>query len=247
MVTQLEYNSDKNCINVARWNSSVEPDYMALNGGAWEFYYPNGDLCYYTGTYWTWVPTFQCDPDKEYEMGPVIYGTECRYSTTIYTKYACDQNKNSSTTTTTSEPNKQCIFESADGNHMLNLESVRGELLVARDSNETLNQYYTYTPCKNGNKCQYGNMGMAFVLDENFDCIEYIAKWEDGINTPMYIDGISSWQFTYTNGLQCGDGQDVFTVDWICNETASYPKISEATQKSECVYEMVVESMLACG
>ena len=57
-----------------------------------------------------------------------------------------------------------------------------------------------------------------------------------------------AWQFTYANGAKCGDdGHIIFNVEWLCNEDVNEAKVMEAMQISECVYEMIIESVLACG
>ena len=88
---------------------------------------------------------------------------------------------------------------------------------------------------------------MAYIFDgQNFECTQILSVWED-VNKPDYIEELASWQFTYTNGESCNGGQTVFNVIWVCDKSASEPTIIQAKKIDECVYQMIINSDLACG
>ena len=115
----------------------------------------------------------------------------------------------------------------------------------------TLGEYYMYTPCENLAKCGHGQdvLAMAYIFDGiEFECKSYLAIWENGVTQPEYSKSLGIWQFTYTNGEQCENGNDnnVFQIEWICDNSASDPRVVQAKQIAQCVYQMVINSILAC-
>lgn len=193
------------------------------------------------------MPTFECDPSIEYQITKVNEVEECQYVVLINTKYACDYN-----ITTTSQPNGQCIFTSnVNGTlHILDMRSLRGQLISSLINN-TSGEYFVYTPCDNIAKCGDDNnktLAMSYLFDAaQFECTKYLAIWEDGINQPLYSNEFKTWQFTFDNGQQCEGGPTVFQLDWICYHEAIEPLVNSSRQIAECVYQMVIYSVLACN
>eukprot|EP01084_Bolivina_argentea_P059289 108254_1 len=171
------------CFMVGRWDNTIKPVFENINGGTWTFVYDN------VGTR-TWSPKFVCAPDVMYQAGIInevpVYS--CFYELEIRTQFAC--------------PEQPCIFKSENGNHSLNLTSIKGQLLSQADS-ETAYLYYMYTPCAN-EKCTDDTSVMAYIFDGmNFECKQTLAIWGDGYVEANYTEGIGMWQFTHTNGQSC--------------------------------------------
>eukprot|EP00484_Ammonia_sp_Unknown_P017113 CAMPEP_0197026742 /NCGR_PEP_ID=MMETSP1384-20130603/6769_1 /TAXON_ID=29189 /ORGANISM="Ammonia sp." /LENGTH=266 /DNA_ID=CAMNT_0042455463 /DNA_START=90 /DNA_END=890 /DNA_ORIENTATION=+ len=89
MVSQ---SGEAGCFILGRWDTDVEPEWSSASGGSFTFKYQNGDTdCGNPAR--TWAPTFVCQEGTEWEVGTVNEVTgSCFYTTTIYTKYACDGN-----------------------------------------------------------------------------------------------------------------------------------------------------------
>eukprot|EP01084_Bolivina_argentea_P270905 460762_1 len=241
MTKEASVNDPSTCYILGRWDSTKEPAYDNINGGTWTFEYNNGDDdCGNPAR--TWSPMFVCAPGVKYQVGYVDeIPNSCFYEVVIKTQFACL----GWTTTTTSIPD-ECIFKSENGNHTLNMASIRGKLLTEADEDKP-DLYYMYTPCTNSAKCNNNTSVMAYIFDGmNFECKQYLAIWEDGYIEPNYIEGVGIWQFTYTNGQPCNGGQTVFNVEWICDKTASAPRVIQAKKIATCVYQMVINSTLAC-
>eukprot|EP01084_Bolivina_argentea_P045241 83281_1 len=223
---------------IALWDSSVQPTYDPINGGQWSFQYQNGWGC--NGN----VPrlftvNYLCDMEAgDYQI--ISAGESetvmCSYHYNINTKWACNGTR----------PLGECVWKSSDGEHILNISGMAGKSLSIADD-EKENIYYVYSPCSNTMRCD-DIYAMAYLLDgSTFDCKKYLAIWENGIIQPNYSYELKSWQFVYTNGESCNGFENVFIVEWICDETAETPKIIEAKETMTCNYQFRVNSTLACG
>eukprot|EP01084_Bolivina_argentea_P251915 422698_1 len=158
----------------------------------------------------------------------------CPYNISIDTMYACNNTV------------KQCQWMSNDGKHILNLMDIMGMSLVSKDTeNDDLS--YVYTPCSNSHLCD-DTYSMAYLMNStNFQCEKYLAVWDDGINVPQFNEQLKSWQFVYENGEPCNGFKDVFVLIWNCDSNAKIPVIVEAVKDTECLYQMIINSTLACG
>ena len=164
---------------------------------------------------------------------------------TIRSRFACP---NATYTTTTTQAPNQCSWESSDGQRILDLSQFAGNSLSAPNS-ENNELFYVYTPCQNTLKCGPGDLyAMAYFIDyENFLCQQYLAVWDNGINTPFYNNVLDSWQFVYQNGESCNGFEMVFIVIWNCDMVAQTPQVVQAQRNEECSYQMVINASLACA
>ena len=95
MVVQIANENDAECFVVGSFDhNEFNPTYNA-DVGSFTFTYNNGDNydCKDDNAR-TWIPTFQCVEDTEWEVGDVTEEGEatdntCLYQVTITTKYAC--------------------------------------------------------------------------------------------------------------------------------------------------------------
>eukprot|EP01084_Bolivina_argentea_P258558 435948_1 len=239
MVRQVPVDDPRYCFILGRWDYSINPEFENINGGTWTFVYDNGDdEC--GNPVRTWSPLYVCTPGVKYRAGNVTEIASCYYEVTIETEFAC-QNW---TTTTTAIPTSQCIFKSQDGEHILNMTSIRGQLISGET--DIHDMYIMYYPCMNLVKCNNNDV-MAYLFDgENVLCKQYLAIWEDGFVEPNYIESLKMWQFTYTNGESCNGGQNVFNVEWVCDPLAPSPMVIQSMEIAPCVYQMIINSQLAC-
>eukprot|EP01084_Bolivina_argentea_P301767 520697_1 len=250
VMTKQTNNYGNDCYILGRWNSSIQPTYQSINGGTWTFIYLNGESdC--GNPVRAWSPTFVCAPDSNYNITNVteVPGT-CFYQVLIQTKLACaDWNW---TTTTTLMPEDRCIFRSEDQEHILNISLWKGTVLSKADENIGY-LYYMYSPCVNSINCSVSGddrPAMAYIFDGmNFECKTQLAEWEYGFVEPTYIisKGVEMWQFNYT-GETCNESSRdiVFMVEWYCNESATTPDVVQSGQIATCVYQMRINSWLAC-
>lgn len=251
MVAQTRTKNSDDCSLIAVFDPSIEPGYNDNDGIAtWGFTYSNGPNMSYCHNQYdnnkTWACTFRCDPSKEHSLSEVM-DDGCIYSVIINTRYACSSYTTTTTTTTTSEPDPECIFKSGNGN-ILNLSPIKGDIISHID-NKTNHGYYYYTPCENIAPCD-GLPSMAYIFNAQIgSCEQCLAVWENGIVQPQYISELGMWQFTYTNGEDCGrhNTSSIFQVQWFCDETAVSPKVVQAQEITECVYQMIINSSLACS
>eukprot|EP00484_Ammonia_sp_Unknown_P001567 CAMPEP_0197021690 /NCGR_PEP_ID=MMETSP1384-20130603/2635_1 /TAXON_ID=29189 /ORGANISM="Ammonia sp." /LENGTH=313 /DNA_ID=CAMNT_0042449577 /DNA_START=17 /DNA_END=958 /DNA_ORIENTATION=- len=228
---------------LGRWDASVLPSWSSENGGTWSFAYRNGDTdCGNPAR--TWAPTFVCNEHVHHSIGEVseVAGS-CYYRVTIETMFACPN-----FTTTTQEPDDPCRYR--DGNAVLDLSSLRGNLINVQ-FNDSLTRsgddYFMYSPCQNTAKCDADEATMAYVFDfDSLQCSHVLAVWEEGLVQPFYLQQARLWQFTYVNGDECQGGQTVFNLEYVCVESANEPQVLQAQQIADCVYQMVIASVLAC-
>eukprot|EP01084_Bolivina_argentea_P319826 554782_1 len=188
---------------------------------------------------------FLCDKTTNLTVRPgyVNPADVCMYEFTLLSKYACGVNN---TATTTPIPSGECIWMSSDGNHMLNISSIIGQTLSISEGN-TSYLYYLYTPCTNTLKCDNNTYAMAYIFDGyRFECKKYLAVWEDGINGPNYSEELKTWQFVFTNGERCDNFENVFIIEWVCDEAAVKPSVVKAIETITCNYQLVINSSLAC-
>eukprot|EP00485_Elphidium_margaritaceum_P010992 CAMPEP_0202698586 /NCGR_PEP_ID=MMETSP1385-20130828/11863_1 /ASSEMBLY_ACC=CAM_ASM_000861 /TAXON_ID=933848 /ORGANISM="Elphidium margaritaceum" /LENGTH=316 /DNA_ID=CAMNT_0049355339 /DNA_START=29 /DNA_END=976 /DNA_ORIENTATION=- len=230
---------------IGRWDTSISPAFADLGWGPqwWTFEYNNGDTdCGQPAR--NWVPTFECNESEKYVLGQVVERSgSCYYQITIETMFACDNY-----TTTTPVPVDDCKY--VYGNHTLDLTSLRGELLSV-PLNKTESEYFMFTPCQNTAKCTRQSISaMAYIFDfDTSKCLGAVAEWDNGQTQPIYLPEAQLWQLTYSNGESCSGilgKPTVFNLEFICDESASSPQILQAQAISECVYEMIIASILAC-
>lgn len=130
----------------------------------------------------------------------------------------------------------------------LNLTSWIGQTINVSTTNPIYkNQiFYEYSPCNNGVKLENGTMVMARKMNKISDEDLPLTSWSNlTANTPYFDESTFLWQFVYTNGDKCnGCLGNVFFIYWSC---AAYFDVSKADEIAPCVFELFIQSELACG
>ena len=90
---------------------------------------------------------------------------------------------------------------------------------------------------------------MTTIGGSGTSCLERIALWDNGINTPFYSNnGGGQWEFIYDNGIGCTQRPATITkIFWNCNSLIPTAQIQAARNPETCEFELQVDSILACS
>lgn len=141
----------------------------------------------------------------------------------------------------------ECVFKDSKGTgKVLNLTNIDNMILTSSfwDIENGLANY-TYTPCRNGLRCN-GRSGMSVKVDANGKCT-IIATWDNGVTQPS-LDPfpIDDWTFAY-KGPDCSDAVKTFSIDYICdNSTDVHVGWVEAYPPYYCTYGWDIGTKYAC-
>ena len=234
MVSAIDVRDPDFCYIIARWDDSIQPQYNTsiINTDQWTFTYQNGDADCGPPTPRTWIPTFICS-NSETMMGEVteVGGLgSCIYEVDIFTRYACSNY--------TTNP---CIWN--DNGKTLNLTGTNGLIMNYVDDQDLI---WSVSPCNNGILCR-SNMAMSTVGALN-NCIQRLALWDGGLVEPAYSSNNGGqWEFVYENGDNCGTAPTTVTrIFWNCDPLAGVGRITAASEKGTCDFEIQIDSSLAC-
>lgn len=143
---------------------------------------------------------------------------------------------------------QECMYKGGPNDqYLLNLTSINGYRL----EHETPQNFYYYTPCRNGEQCQQGNanfVGNAVQYQPGSNqCKHYLSV--DHHDRPYYFYGTAAWIFQYEDGEICDQTQQPrrTNVYMLCDEFMSGgATLYDAEEPQICNYGLTVRTPLAC-
>ena len=116
--------------------------------------------------------------------------------------------------------NSNCIFH-VDGN-TLNLHAFVNSSITMEYFDESTNNKYFYSPCKNRIHCHASSSQHAMILNigkiRDYNYCGILAVWDEGFTQPYYspnYNGTNAWTFIY----KTPDVNSDISVIWHCNKS----------------------------